>query len=218
MRKKLLIVAAMFVLMLPASVWADPQPPGAGWEFDHTGSITMGGSYWGYSGGPFYSTLDGKSDVPAYCVQTDVYFSPGTTYMADLYKEIGPISVSDHSSDWFWFATYAINTFGLHKSNEVDQVATQYVVWLLNHKITDFSGAPDSTRAQQILDLALDAPDNWSDAGYLYADLYTLGVTGQPIEAQDQIVPVSEVPEPMTILLLGLGLIGVAGIRRKFKS
>jgi hypothetical protein len=33
-----------------------------------------------------------------------------------------------------------------------------------------------------------------------------------------QIESITPVPEPMTLLLLGLGLLGVAGIRRKFKS
>jgi len=31
-------------------------------------------------------------------------------------------------------------------------------------------------------------------------------------------VPVSSVPEPMTLLLIGLGMLGVAGIRRKLRS
>jgi len=206
MRKKIFIIAAMFVLMLPASLWANQQPPGAGWELDHTGSITMGNEIYSYDGGPFYSILDG-STVPAYCVETQVYFNPGTTYVATLYKEIGPISNTDHSSDWFWFATYAINTYGLDKSNAVDQVATQYVVWRLNDQITD---SDLSARANEILGLVLvDAVNNnWDDSGYRYADLFNVGGS----EAQDQIVPT---PEPMTILLLGFGLLGVGYLRRK---
>jgi len=62
--------------MLPASVWADPQPPGAGWEFDHTGSITMGGSYWGYSGGPFIQLSMENLDVPAYWRSKRTSISP----------------------------------------------------------------------------------------------------------------------------------------------
>ena len=48
-----------------------------------------------------------------------------------------------------------------------------------------------------------------------YLDLNNDGIFEKQLgNAQGQMV----VPEPMTILLLGLGLVGVAGIRRKFKS
>jgi hypothetical protein len=48
---------------------------------------------------------------------------------------------------------------------------------------------------------------------YMYSD-FVIGYT--PECANDVIL--TSTPEPMSLLLLGLGLIGVAGIRRKFKS
>jgi hypothetical protein len=65
------------------------------------------------------------------------------------------------------------------------------------------------------------AANRWTLA---FEDTARLNATGGPNGDYDyndfifQIESITPVPEPMTLLLLGLGVVGLAGIRRKFKS
>ena len=215
MRKKIFVIAVMFVLMLPASLWADGfsagpfnQPPkDDGWQLDYSGSgsITMGNVINPYDGGPFTpSTLNGNAVFP-YCVEMSVYFSPGSTYKVNLYEDVGPLD--NGGTDWFWQATYIIDKHGFSNLSS-DQMATQYAVWWLNGQLAK-SDVPVGLQGtfQSFLN---EDPSlvSWDDSGYRYADLFN----ADGIEAQDQIV---RTPEPMTILLLGFGLLGVGYLRRK---
>ena len=54
----------------------------------------------------------------------------------------------------------------------------------------------------------------WRSLSNEYWNGFTVGVQGTAAE----ILPPTGVPEPATMLLLGLGLMGLAGVRRKFKK
>jgi hypothetical protein len=56
-------------------------------------------------------------------------------------------------------------------------------------------------------------------SGFSLAGLYgALPANGAPYELVGGTGRFEAVPEPATMLLLGLGLMGIAGIRRKFKG
>jgi hypothetical protein len=69
----------------------------------------------------------------------------------------------------------------------------------------------------QYLALSQNGDGSWSGADYWTGDLATAWDINI-LNATETIVPPTGTPEPATMLLLGLGLIGVAGIRRKFKN
>ncbi len=154
-----------------------------------------------------------------FCIQETVYIYPGTWYQVELSDYVGknPNNSGDKLNGavdylFYRYKSGAYDTpFAGSYSNQAD---FQKLLWSLQGTGDPFS----STGTLWASDLGIYTSDSslhhpW---GTEVINLYTENTNGGYTEIQNQLY--NQVPEPMTLLLLGFGLIGVAGLRRRLKA
>jgi hypothetical protein len=164
----------------------------------------------------------------SFCVDESHSITIPGTYKADLLSL--PASSPTSANDWVR-AAWLMDTYapGFHGGAGYSTYTANETMAGLQMAIWHYTGQSVPVKTGHIQDIYEDftnsadgqfksTPVSFSSSNYRLADLYTLGVTGGRIaDNQDQLIRIPTIPEPGTLMLLGLGLLGLGLARSKNK-
>ena len=213
MMKKSTVITALLLVMLSVSPLQHALAIQAG------DTVSLNWAQWntGSSGGEF-AVSDYYSGVflfNTFCVEPNEYFSIGEklsvqSFGTTIMHNGGSTEIPLNSLVAYLFHEFAHNSwneegiFNYTDSNvrRADDLLLQAALWQLQY------GTADESNKFVYYAMYQSKAESWEGTG----DVGVMNLVGASGNRQDQL---ALVPEPMTLLLLGAGLLGVAALRRK---
>ncbi len=193
MSKRILLLLAILTLSLAASATTvDMQFNGA-----------VGGSYNGVYTYPYNVSVDGQDQL-LMCVGFNEHIVDGETWQASVESIVGT-----HDQELAWLFLQAEQTSDFGVKAEINAAA-----WALNE------GLPELDEAAQFW-LNQATSQNFTDGEFQNVVKYMPidGTQSWQGEMPQEFLGDAPVPEPSTLMMLGAGVLGVAGmVRRKLKA
>lgn len=229
--KKVFLAPILVMLLFAGSAIAYPTYPTVNLSLEGVSPVAYGSFHWPHLSytdlvdvGSYNLLINGKT-YSGFCVE-DVWAPSGTmTY------DVVPPSVLDNKLGGtvprYQQAAWLFQQYGA-----TNPIATQVAIWEAvldpgNYNISSGNFSVNSldngykSDAQDMLNTLKNQSLNGFNADYYCSVVWSPSLVGSEPKfqyPQNYIIPDVHAPEPATIILLGLGLVALGGVRRKFKE